>query len=132
MFLAVLEILGVGFLVLTGIVMLRSSSIFGKSIPGDFPFPFWIMTIIYWIMAVINFFSVALLTQFSSKMKEALQYNHLHSLTYSFENMSKHYKFLGIAMRVMIVMYIIFIITILGFALSAAIQIYRYSLLNLK
>lgn len=118
--LAILGFIGVGFMVLAGIAMLGASSFIGDSLTGAFPFPFWILSLFYLVIAALYFFPLLYLYQFSSRMKRALLYNEQQALTESCVNLGKHYKFLGIMMIALMVLYFIMIIAMMAFGMTAA------------
>lgn len=94
-FLSVIGFIGIGFLV---ILALFSSVIFG-SIPQAKVVPFNLgmaMTVVYLLFAVLYFFPVYYLMQFSNKMKKALASKNDETLAESFQMMKSHYKFLGV------------------------------------
>lgn len=118
--LAILGFIGVGFMVLAGLAMLGASSFMGDSMSGAFPFPFWILSLFYLVVAGLYFFPLLYLYQFSSKMKRALLFNEQQSLTESCVNLGKHYKYLGIMMIALMVLYVFLIIGMMAFGMTAA------------
>jgi lipid-A-disaccharide synthase-like uncharacterized protein len=119
MFMAIIGFIGIGFMVIAGIVTLGASSVLEGSTQGSFPFPFWILSLLYWVIAILYFFPQLYLFRFSSKMKQALQFNETPTLTESFYNLGKHYKYLGIMTILIIAMYFIFFISMFIFGISA-------------
>src|SRR5690606_31016392 len=65
------------------------------------------LTVFYILMAVLYFFPIYYLFQFSAKMKAALAQRNSVLLEQAFENMKSHYKFMGILMIVLLGFYAI-------------------------
>tara|TARA_R110000868_G_scaffold326125_1_gene587091 strand:+ start:168 stop:632 length:465 start_codon:yes stop_codon:yes gene_type:complete len=59
----------------------------------------------YLVIALLYFFPVYYLFQFSSKMKMAIRSNNTNLINSSFEFLKSHYKFLGILSLVFVVFY---------------------------
>ncbi|KDN56494.1 DUF5362 family protein [Flavobacterium seoulense] len=122
-FLSIVGFVGVGILVLFalffGTIFSKLSSFGGNSTPmpmmaGGF------ITVLYLVIAVIYFFPVYYLFQFSSKLKIAFNNIDNEQLTASFENLKSHYKFMGICAIVMISLYgVIFLFSLIGLAFAA-------------
>jgi hypothetical protein len=70
------------------------------------------LTVFYLLVALLYFFPVYYLFQFSVKMKAALAQQSSELLQQAFENLKSHYKFMGILMIVVLGFYVI----ILAFA----------------
>jgi hypothetical protein len=66
-----------------------------------------VITIFYLLFALLYFFPVYYLFQFSSKMKAALEQQSSELLQQSFENLKSHYKFMGILTIVILGFYLI-------------------------
>ena len=71
-----------------------------------------IMTITYLILAIIYFFPVYYLLQFSNKMKKALQTKNDETLASAFEMLKSHYKFIGVLTIRTISLYILFFVVV--------------------
>lgn len=122
-FLSIVGFVGVGILVLFalffGTIFSKLSSFGGNSTPmpmmaGGF------ITVLYLVIAVIYFFPVYYLFQFSSKLKIAFNNTDNEQLTASFENLKSHYKFMGICAIVMISLYgVVFLFSLIGLAFAA-------------
>lgn len=65
------------------------------------------LTVFYILMAVLYFFPIYYLFQFSAKMKAALAQRNSVLLEQAFENLKSHYKFMGILMIVLLGFYAI-------------------------
>lgn len=117
-FLSILGFVGIGFIVLIalffGTIFSKLDSFGGNSstIPmmaGSF------ITVLYLIIAVIYFFPVYYLFQFSSKAKTALSNENQEQLTECFQYLKSHYKFMGIMALIMISLYgVIILFGIIG------------------
>ncbi|TMM31165.1 hypothetical protein FDT66_04135 [Polaribacter aestuariivivens] len=84
------------------------------------PFDFGpVMTIIYLIMALIYFFPVYYLFQFSTKMKMALRSKNDEDLANAFEKLKSHYKFLGVFTIIILSIYFLFfLLAMIGVAFA--------------
>ncbi|WP_339661610.1 DUF5362 family protein [uncultured Polaribacter sp.] len=94
-FLSVIGFIGIGFLVILAVF----SNIIFSSIPQakNVPFDLGIaMTILYLLFALLYFFPVYYLMQFSTKMKKALASKNDETLADAFQMIKSHYKFLGV------------------------------------
>jgi hypothetical protein len=69
-----------------------------------------IMTFTYLLLAIIYFFPVYYLLQFSNKMKKALSTKNDETLAKAFEMLKSHYKFIGVFTIITISLYILFFI----------------------
>jgi len=85
-----------------------------------FPFPMTYLSGVYFVMAIVYFFPVYYLYQFSIKMKYALQKKADDILESSFSFLKSHYKFLGILTIVMLALYPIIMIGALIFGVLAS------------
>ncbi len=68
------------------------------------------MTIVYLVLAIIYFFPVYYLLQFSLKMKKALTSKNDETLAKAFEMIKSHYKFLGVFTIITISLYVLLFI----------------------
>ena len=68
-------------------------------------FPFMMLSMVYFVIALFYFFPIFYLYKSSSKMKTALQNNNHILLEDSFKNLKSHYKFIGITTLVIIAIY---------------------------
>ncbi|WP_254712945.1 DUF5362 family protein [Polaribacter sp. NJDZ03] len=68
------------------------------------------MTIAYLVLAIIYFFPVYYLLQFSNKMKSALATKNDETLAKAFEMLKSHYKFIGVFTIITISLYALVII----------------------
>ena len=74
------------------------------------------LTITYIVFAILFFFPVFYLFQFSRKLKQALASKDDLTLEKSFEMLKSHYKFIGVFHIIIISIYVfIFVLAMLGF-----------------
>ena len=110
-FLSILGFLFIGLLLLFAIF---ATTIFGfvqKTQPQAMPANLgMIMAIVYVILAIIYFFPVYYLLQFSNKMKKALDTKNDETLAKAFEMLKSHYKFIGVFTIISFSLYVLFII----------------------
>lgn len=122
-FLAILGFLGSGFMVIIAFIMFAMGSIIGEGM-GNNPmagmFSGGIFGGVYILFAIINFFPALYMFKFASKAKTALNNNSTTELTESFENLKSYFKFTGIAVIVVIALYIVLIIGAVVVGASAA------------
>ena len=107
-FLSIVGFIGIGFFV---IIALFAGSIFstvGNTVPGmgamagSFGI---ILSGIYFFIAAIYFFPVYYLNKFAVNAKRAFRENDSEALTKSFEYLKSHYKFIGVFMLSILVLY---------------------------
>jgi hypothetical protein len=103
-FLSILGFVSIGIMV---VFSLFASTIFNaipqaQLVPFDFGL---VMTITYLVLAIIYFFPVYYLYQFSSKMKTALLTKNNDILSDAFEVLKSHYKFIGVLTIIMLSLY---------------------------
>lgn len=108
-----LSIIGFLLIFVMLIFAIFANTIFGMAaamqpgIPNNFGM---IMTITYLVLAVIYFFPVYYLMQFSNKMKKALTTKNDETLAKAFEMLKSHYKFIGVFTIITISLYILMFI----------------------
>jgi len=95
-FLAILGFIGLGVLLLMGLFIGTIFSSIIASMPQTTPFPTTMLSFIYIIMAIVFFFPVLYLFNFSEKMKIALYTSNQEALYEAFNNLKRHFKFIGI------------------------------------
>lgn len=107
-FLAILGFIGVGFMVLGSISILFSSSSFMSN--DAFPFGGRIfMMLLYLAFAVLYYFPISYLYQFSENTKKAIENNDNNAIRDAFEFLKSHYKFMGILTIILLSFYAIMI-----------------------
>ena len=93
-FLAILGFVGIGLMVLGSLVMLFAPSSLMSN--GDFPFGGKIfMMLLYLAFAVLYYFPISYLYQFSENTKKAIENNDNNAIRDAFEFLKSHYKFMG-------------------------------------
>lgn len=107
-FLAILGFVGIGLMVLVSLVMLFAPSSLMSN--GDFPFGGKIfMMLLYLAFAVLYYFPISYLYQFSEKTKKAIENNDNNAIRDAFEFLKSHYKFMGILTIILLSFYAIMI-----------------------
>ncbi len=69
--------------------------------------PFWMLSLIYMVSAVVGFFPSVYLYSFSRRMAVALREKNTEDLTLAFSKLKSYFKFLGITTLIVITFYII-------------------------
>ena len=105
-FISIIGFIGVGFMVVGGLTMSTVLASLG-SLTGELygAVPAGFLGALYLILALIYFFPVYYLFNFSRKMKLALKENDTTTLTESFKNLKSHYKFVGILTLIIVILY---------------------------
>lgn len=118
-FLAILGFVGIGLMVLGSLVMLFAPSSLMSN--GDFPFGGKIfMMLLYLAFAVLYYFPISYLYQFSENTKKAIENNDNNAIRDAFEFLKSHYKFMGILTIILLAFYaIIIFIGIIGAGAAA-------------
>ena len=107
-FLAILGFVGIGLMVLGSLVMLFVPSSLMSN--GDFPFGGKIfMMLLYLAFAVLYYFPISYLYQFSENTKKAIENNDNNAIRDAFEFLKSHYKFMGILTIILLAFYAIII-----------------------
>lgn len=117
-FMAILGFIGIGFMLLMGLFFGTFFPSVMETMPQSSPFPIKMMGITYVILAIVFFFPILFLLNFSNQMKSALYYNNQEALYQSFNNLKRHFKFIGI---LIIVELIIVGFIVIGAGIVAAI-----------
>lgn len=118
-FLAVMGYVMVGFMVLLALFMLGMDFSFNDAGIGSLSAG--VGASVYLIIALVYFFPVHYLYQFSSSMKQAVLNGDERLLESAFEFLRKHYAFIGIMTVIALIFYaIIFVFGIVAGALFAA------------
>ena len=107
-FLAILGFVGIGLMVLGSLVMIFVPSSLMSN--GDFPFGGKIfMMLLYLAFAVLYYFPISYLYQFSENTKKAIENNDNNAIRDAFEFLKSHYKFMGILTIILLAFYAIII-----------------------
>ena len=116
-FLSIIGFIGIGFLTLIAVF---ASTLFSRfnSMPGMANYEGTFektIGFVYFFMAVLYFIPVYYLFKFSANAKKAFRENDSKALTASFGYLKSHYKFFGILMIILLVLYaLMFVFLILG------------------
>ncbi|MFN3403085.1 MAG: hypothetical protein ACK40G_03250 [Cytophagaceae bacterium] len=103
-FLSILGFIGLGFLVILGFSIGAIMQMVNP-MAGQMGFPTAILGGVYIVMALIHFFPVLYLFNFSSALGRALRSNSSYELTVAFKNLKSHYKFIGVFCIVVLSIY---------------------------
>jgi len=108
-FMAILGFIFSAFFLLTSIFIFSADS------RGNFPFPFpiYVVGIIYVVGGLLYLFPSYYLYQFSNKAKRAIQLRSSESIPGAMENLKSLFKFMGITSIAVIAFYILMIIVIM-------------------
>lgn len=102
-FLAIAGFVGMGLMVLAGLLFGLFYSSLGTR--EKLPFHPEFFGLIYFVLAMIYFFPLLYLYRFSTKVKVAVQSKDEETLTYAFQNLKSHYKYLGIMVVILLALY---------------------------
>lgn len=120
-FLAIVGFVGIGFLCLAGVLMFVAGTVISSL--ARMPINPGFLGVIYFIIALIYFFPVKYLYDFSVKMKKSLTLSDNDAFAEGFSALKSHYKFIGIFTMVVLSMYfIIFLLGIFGSILGGAVN----------
>ncbi|GET45302.1 hypothetical protein [Capnocytophaga felis] len=103
-FLAIVGFVGIGFLCLVGIFTLVIGVFHSFGLLTIYLVPVGLMS---FIIAFIYFFPIRYLYNFSIKMKNALTLTDDQAFSESFSALKSHYKFVGILMIIVVLIYLI-------------------------
>ena len=120
-FLAIMGYVGIALLILFTLLFVLGSSLFGKlsyPVPGFSAFPMMAFGFMYLILAVIYYFPVSYLYQFSNRMKEGLNSNDEQLVTFGFKKLKSLFSFMGIFMIVTLSIYALAIIAVIVGSMS--------------
>lgn len=113
-FLSILGFIAVGFMVIAALFV----DSFLENSEQSMPVPHGAITGLYLLFAIIYFFPVLYLYKFSTSAKKAVYEKNDMELSQAFNNLKRHYKFIGIVAIVSISFYILAILfAVLGVAL---------------
>ncbi len=109
-FLSILGFIGIGLMVIFGIFFgaITNSGALGANNPYEtMGFSMGYFGFVYIVMALIYFFPVLYLFNFSKKMKRALSHTNKADFKSAFTNLKSHYKFMGVFAIVIISIYVL-------------------------
>lgn len=114
-FLAIIGFILIGLMLVFAMFATTIFDMAAKMQPGVPEYLGLTMTIVYLVLAIIYFFPVYYLLQFSLKMKKALTSKNDETLAKAFEMIKSHYKFLGVFTIITISLYVLlFIVSAFG------------------
>ncbi|KGL63176.1 DUF5362 family protein [Polaribacter sp. Hel1_85] len=114
-FLAIIGFILIGFMLVFAIFATTIFDMAAKMQPGVPDYLGVTMSITYLILAIIHFFPVYYLLQFSNKMKKALSTKNDETLAKAFEMLKSHYKFIGVFMIITLSLYaLMIVVSLLG------------------
>lgn len=116
-FLAIVGYIIIGFIVLAGFFFMIGFS-FASRFSGS-RFPMALIGFVYILMAILYFFPVNYLNNFSNQMKEGLGSNNQQMVTSGFSNMKSLFKFMGILTIVILSIYVLILLFAIPVALLA-------------
>lgn len=107
-FLSILGFIGIGLMLLFGVFFSVVMGLISGGNPYDnLGMDMSYFGLIYIVLALLYFFPVLYLFNFSRKTKLALKTNNNDDLTTAFSNLKSHYKFMGVFVIVVISIYIL-------------------------
>lgn len=110
-FLAILGYLFIGLMVLIGLVA-TIGGFFAQGMFGSaFPFPIWIFGLFYLLISALYFMPVHKMYLMCDHMRKSVDGNNQQNLNSAFSNLAKLYKYSGIMVIVMILLYFLLIIS---------------------
>lgn len=110
-FLSIMGFIGIGLIVLLALSIGSVLNFISSLSPTPLPFPSFLLTLIYLVVALLCFFPVYHLYLFSTKMETALMKKDQSELTGSFKNLKSVFRFVGV---MTIVVFSINILAIVG------------------
>ena len=115
-FLSILGFIGIGLMLLFGVFFSVVMGLISGGNPYDnLGMDMSYFGLIYIVLALLYFFPVLYLFNFSRKTKLALKTNNNDDLTTAFSNLKSHYKFMGVFTIVVISIYILaFVIAVIA------------------
>ena len=111
MFFSILGFIGLGFMLIISLVLMTGGLL--NSLPDAASFsaaPLGIVGFMYIIIAVLYFFPIYFLLQFSINSKKAILYKDEYLLEKALRNLKNHYMFVGVLTIIMFSFYIIFVL----------------------
>lgn len=116
-FLAIIGFIFSGFLILAGLVIALFFGTFSQEMENTDMMAYFTsgsIGIVYIIIAAIYVLPVLYLNNFSNGMSRAVRSGSTERLTYALHNLKRFFKFIGLLMIVMLVIYLIAIVSGLG------------------
>lgn len=116
-FLAIVGYILVGFLILAGFLIMLGFSFAGRF--SGTRFPMGIAGFLYIVMAILYFFPVNYLYNFSDQIKKGLESNNQQSVTSGFTHLKSMFKFIGILTIVILAVYALILLIAIPTSLFA-------------
>lgn len=119
-FLSIMGFIGIGIMVVFGAffgAIMSSDALGGANPYAELGFSMGYLGLIYVVLALVYFFPVYYLFNFSRKMKSALKLNNNEDFKLAFSNLKSHYKFMGIFTIAIVSIYLL---AFIGGMLAAA------------
>lgn len=116
-FLSVLGFIGVAMMLVVGLFLAIGGSVMGDAFSqAGMPFPISILGIVYFVIAAVYFFPVLYMFRFSSKAQAYAKNRSNSSLNDAMANLAAMFKFSGIMVIAILILYVILIIGMVIFA----------------
>ena len=101
LFISIIGFIGIGLMIIGGFVMV----FFSGMLPGEGIGPITVLPLI--LIAVIYFFPVFYLNQFSSLSKRAILFNDTNLVSEALKYLKMHFKFIGVLFIILLIIYVI-------------------------
>ena len=126
-FIAIIGFIGTGFMVIVGLffgtIMGMVNRLEGTETAALPSFVGAVVAVVYILLALLYFFPLKYLYDFSSKVKRAIEITDQNLFSEAILKLKSHYKYIGILMIVMICLYILgIIISIIAGVAAAALS----------
>ena len=118
-FLSILGFAFVGLVVFGGIIMSLVFSLIPSSDLDVFPVPAFLLGFLYLVIGLVYFFPIFYLFRFSFGIDQALRLNDQDKLAKSFHFLKAHYRFIGIFIVVVMVLYVVLLVGVVAFGMFA-------------
>ncbi|HYQ56220.1 MAG TPA: hypothetical protein VEP89_02655 [Draconibacterium sp.] len=118
-FLAIMGFIGCGFMVIAAIGMSIAMTFVPIMSTEFFPFPPYLFSLFYLLIAGIYFVPILYLFRFSISIKQAITLNNQSQLSKAFANLRAHYKTFGIIIIVLLCLYPILMVLMIVFGFMA-------------
>jgi len=118
-FLSILGFAFVGLVVFGGIIMSLVFSLIPSSDLDVFPVPAFLLGFLYLVIGLVYFFPIFYLFRFSFSIDQALRLNDQDKLAKSFHFLKAHYRFIGIFIVVVMVLYAVLLVGVVAFGMFA-------------
>lgn len=121
-FFAIVGIVGAAFMLMAGVMMILAGSLFTDALSeAGYPFPAWILGIVYLACTAIEVFVIIFLFRAARAAREATGFNNNEAAVRFMRYTKKFWKFYGIVTIVMLALCIVAIPVAVGFGVAAVI-----------